>query len=385
MAPEHALRDLALIFAVLFAAAVVARRLSQSVVPFYIAAGIALQQLIRDPEVIQVFAILGVVVLLFVIGLEFSLAVLVRDAGRLLSAGLWDLMINFGLGLLCGLAIGLPWLAACFFAGAFYITSSVIVAKSIVDEGLAANTETPPALGVLVFEDLFIALFLAVMAGVAAAGSLSLGPVTSGVGRAVAFAAGLLTLAHLLRRPLGRWLGRADDEHLVIFLFFWVIAVAASAHALDLSEAVGAFLAGLVIAETEEKPRVERIIVPYQQLFAALFFVAFGMMIDLAELRSMWAMGLAIAMVGLLGKVATGWVIGWRQGMRKATRLRLGFLLAPRGEFSIVVASTAVALAVPASDRLPALVAVYVLALSLVGPLLVTHGDPLIRALTRPR
>lgn len=383
MGPENALRDLAIIFAVLFLAAAVARRLSQSVVPFYIAAGVALQPLIREPEIVQVFALLGVGVLLFVIGLEFSLAFLTRNAGPLIRAGLWDLGINYGLGLAAGLAIGLPWLAACFFAGAFYITSSVIVAKSIMDEGLAANAETPAALGILVFEDLSIALFLAVMAGVAAAGSVTLAPIASGIARSVAFAGGLLLLAHVGRRPLGRWLRRADDEHLVIFLFFWLIAAAAAAHALELSEAVGAFLAGLVVAETDEKPRVERILVPYQQLFAALFFVAFGLMIDLGELRSVWALGLGLALLGLVGKVLAGWVIGWRQGMRAATRLRLGFLLAPRGEFSIVVVGAAVALAVPAAERLPALVAIYVLALSLVGPLLVSHGDPLIRVLTR--
>ena len=379
MEAEHALRDLALVFAVLLAAAAAARWLSQSVVPFYIVAGIALQPLIADPAAIRIFALLGVAVLLFVIGLEFSLDTLAQNAGPMIGAGLWDLAINFGLGLLCGIALGLPWLAALFLAGAFWISSTVIVAQSILDQGLAANAETPPALGVLVFEDLFVALFLAIMTGIVAAGTFTLWPVAAGLARTTAFVGGILLVAHAARRPLGLWLGRVDDEQLVIFLFFWLIAVAAAGRFLGLSEAVGAFLAGLVVAETTEKRRAERILLPYQQLFAALFFVAFGMMIDLEEVRSVWAAGLGLAALGLVGKVMAGWIIGWRRGLRPATRLRLGFLLSPRGEFSIIVAAVAVSLGVPAGGRLPALVAVFVLALSLAGPLLVAHGEPLIR------
>lgn len=385
MGPEHALEDLALVFAVLFAAAALARAFSQSVVPFYILAGVALQPLISDPGQIGIFALIGVAVLLFVIGLEFSVSALVRGAGPLVSSGLWDLVINFGIGLACGLALGLSWLAAAAFAGAFHVSSSVIVAKSIIDHRLAANAETPAALGVIVFEDLFMAVFLAVFAGVAGAGGLEGGALAAGTAKTVLFVGGLLFLARALRRPLGALLGRVEDELLVVFLFFWLIALAAAAQSLTISEAVGAFLAGVVVAGTDAKPRVERIIVPYQQLFAALFFVAFGLMVDLDALREVWAVGLGIALLGLAGKLATGWVIGRSRGLGAAARLRLGLLLAPRGEFSIVVAGVAVALAVPGTERLPALVAVYVFVLSVAGPILLTQSDALVRAFRRAK
>ncbi len=385
MGPEHALGDLALVFAVLFAAAALARAFSQSVVPFYILAGVALQPLISDVAQIGIFALIGVAVLLFVIGLEFSVSALVRGAGPLVSSGLWDLVINFGIGLSCGLALGLSWLAAVAFAGAFHVSSSVIVAKSIIDHRLAANAETPSALGVIVFEDLFMAVFLAVFAGAAGAGGLEGGGLAVGIAKTVLFVVGLLFLARALRRPLGALLGRIEDELLVVFLFFWLIALAAAAHSLTISEAVGAFLAGVVVAGTDAKPRVERIIVPYQQLFAALFFVAFGLMVDLDALRQVWAVGMGIALLGLAGKLATGWVIGRSRGLGAAARLRLGLLLAPRGEFSIVVAGVAVGLAVPGTERLPALVAVYVFVLSVAGPILLTQSDALVRAFRRAK
>ncbi|MGH7556671.1 MAG: cation:proton antiporter [Gemmatimonadota bacterium] len=385
MGPEHALVDLAFVFAVLFAAAAIARLLSQSVVPFYILAGVALQPLVRDPQEIGVFALIGVAVLLFVIGLEFSLSALARGAGPLVSAGLLDVALNFGIGLACGLVLGLPWLATLAFAGAFYVSSSVIVAKSIIDHRLAANAETPSALGVIVFEDLFIAFFLAVFAGVAGSGGPDAAPLAAGLAKTVLFVVGLLVLARVLRRPLGSLLERIEDELLVVFLFFWLIALAAAAQTLSVSVAVGGFLAGVIVAGTKAKPRVERIIVPYQQLFAALFFVAFGLMVDLDALREVWAAGLGIAVLGLTGKLVTGWAIGRSRGVGGPARLRLGLLLAPRGEFSIVVAGVAVALAVPGTERLPALVAVYVFVLSVAGPILLTQSDALVRTFRRTR
>lgn len=376
MTLEHALRDLALVFAALFVATGIARRIGQSAVPLYILAGLVLQPLIESSDHVAVFALVGVAVLLFLIGLEFSLETLVADARRLIGAGAWDLAINLGLGAGAGLLLGLPPLAAAFLGVAIWISSSVIVARSIVDNRLAANAEAGAALGVLVFEDLAVAVLLSILTGIAVAGRLTLGPVATGIGTTVAFTVGLLALAHWIRGPLGRWMRRVDDEHLVAFLFFWLIAAGAAAHALHLSEAVGAFLAGVVVAGTDARHRVEKILVPYQQLFAALFFVAFGMTVDLGEVRTAWLAGIGLAVLGALGKIATGWIVGWRRGFRPATRLRLGFLLVPRGEFSAVAAGAAVALAVPGSERLPALVAVVVLVLGVVGPVLIARGGP---------
>lgn len=380
---EHALRDLALVFAALLAATGIARKLGQSAVPLYILAGLVLQPFVESPDHVAIFALVGVAVLLFLIGLEFSLETLIADARRLVGAGLWDLAINLGLGVGIGLLLGLPPLAAAFLGVAIWISSSVIVARSIIDNRLAANAEAGAALGVLVFEDLAVAVLLSVLTGIAVAGRLTFGPVALGVGKTVAFTVGLLVLARWIRDPLGRWMKGTDDEHLIAFLFFWLIAAAAAAHALQLSEAVGAFLAGVVIAGTAERHRVERILVPYQQLFAALFFVAFGMSVELGEVRTAWAAGIGLAVVAAFGKIVTGWIVGWRRGFHVATRLRLGFLLVPRGEFSVIAAAAAVALGVPGSERLPALVAVVVLVLGLVGPVLISHGGSWAEAAAR--
>jgi len=376
MSPGHALQDLALVFAALFVANGLAGRLGQSAVPFYILAGIALQPFVEGQETVGVFALVGVGVLLFLVGLEFSLERLIADARNLVGAGAWDLTINLGLGIGVGLLLGLPPLAATFLGVAFWISSSVIVARSIVDNKLAANAEAGAALGVLVFEDLAIAVILSVLTGVAVAGRPTPGPVAIGIGTTVAFTVGLLTLAHWVRRPLGRWMARADDEHVVGFLFFFLISAAAVAHALHLSEAVGAFLAGVVVAGTDQRHRVERILVPYQQLFAALFFIAFGMMVELGDVRTAWVAGLGLAVLGIFSKILTGWIIGWRRGFRRATRLRLGFLLVPRGEFSAIAAGAAVTLNVPGAERLPPLVAVVVLVLGVTGPILIARGGP---------
>lgn len=338
--------------------------LRQSVIPAFILLGMAVRPYAVDEHMVEVLATLGVVLLLFLMGVEFSLAALLRNRRRIIRNGAIDLAVCFPAGFLAALAMGWGWAGGLLLAGAFYISSSAIIAKSVIELKRSANPETETVLGVLVFEDLFIALLLAVLSGavlVAEPDALAIG---WGVGKALLFF-GVVVAAALWARPLlDRAFDLESDDLFLLLAASVVLLLSWAALAAGLSEAIGAFLAGLALAETSHKDRVERLFAPLQGLFAAIFFLGFGLSIDPAAFVAVWPQALVLTVLGVTLKVAAGWWIGRRDGLPPRSSLALGLTLIPRGEFSIVLAGIAAA---AGYHELAALVALLVLALSLVG------------------
>ena len=322
-------------------AGVLFQSLRQSVIPAFILLGMAARPLHPDAELVEVLATVGVVLLLFSMGLEFSLGTLLRNRTRILHDGMVDWAWCFPAGLVAGALAGFGWKGALILAGAFYVTSSAIVAKSTIELRRAANPETEAALGVLVFEDLFVAVLLAVLSGAVAQGEPAAGQVLLGVGKAVAFFAAVVAAAHFGGRALDRAFRVRNDDLFVLLLGSVVLLLSWAALAMGLSEAIGAFLAGLALAETTHKERAERLFAPLQGVFAAVFFFAFGLSLDPAAFGRAWPLATALAVLGLAVKVGAGWTVGRRGGLPKRNALALGLTLTPRGEFSIVLAGLA--------------------------------------------
>jgi CPA2 family monovalent cation:H+ antiporter-2 len=378
--PARLLLESGLILGVVALSGIFFRKLRLSTIPAYILLGLLLGPVVGRSELVEVFALWGVVLLLFFVGLEFSLPNLVASRKKLFRLGFIDLVINFPVGFIAGLLLGWGLLGALFIGGAFYISSSAIIARSVIELRRTAHPETEPALNILVFEDLAIAVLLAILSGIV----LREGDVAAGLGgavRAILFLSVIGLLAWLGRPLLNRLLHTDDDELFVLLMGAALLLISYAAVAVGVSEAIGAFLAGSVMAETEHKRRIESLFAPLQGLFAAMFFLAFGLSVDTQALKEVWLPAVILAIVAVPTKLFTGWASGRAEGLSPRASLALGFTLVPRGEFSIVLAGVA---ATAGFQRAPALITLFVLILAVLGTVLIEHGPTLTRWL-RPQ
>jgi CPA2 family monovalent cation:H+ antiporter-2 len=281
-----------------------------------------------------------------------------------------DLVLNAPPGFVAGLLLGFPWQGALALAGVTWISSSGIVARLLGDLGRLANRETPAVLSVLVLEDLAMALFLPLLA-VALAGG---GPASavSGIALAVGAVAVVLLAAQRHGHRLGRLLSHDDDEQVMLRLVGLTLLVAGLSQAMGASAAVGAFLVGLALPASFAE-RARAILGPLRDLFAATFFVAFGLATDPGEILPVLPAALALAAVTTATKVGTGWFAARRDGVAVPGRLRAGTALVARGEFSIVIAGLAVTAGL--SDVGPVATG-YVLVLAVTGPVLTRVVEP---------
>lgn len=367
--------ELGILFLGLSLLGLLARRMGLSPIPFVLLAALALGEggvvpLTTAQPFLEAAAEIGVVLLLLTLGLEFSPDELIGSLRRHGPSGAVDLLLNAPPGFVAGLLFGLPWQGALALAGITYISSSGIVARLLGDLGRLANRETPAVLSVLVLEDLAMALFLPLLV-VAIAGG---GPASAAAGIGLAVGAVVLVLLAAQRHGhrLGRLMAHPDDEQVLLRLVGLTLLVAGLAQALGASAAVGAFLVGLALPASFAD-RARRLLGPLRDLFAATFFVAFGLSVDPAALLPVMPAVLLLALVTATTKLATGWYAARRDGIAVPGRLRAGTALIARGEFSIVIAGLAVAAGI---TSLGPLAAGYVLLLAVAGPVITRFAEP---------
>ncbi|MGY2085432.1 cation:proton antiporter [Blastococcus sp. SYSU DS0539] len=374
--------ELGLLFLGLSALGLLARRLGLSPIPFILLAALALGEgglvpVENAAPFLAAAAEIGVVLLLLTLGLEFSATELFASFRRHAPSGLVDLVLNGPPGFVAGLLLGLPWQGALALGGVTYISSSGIIARLLGDLGRLANRETPAVLSVLVLEDLAMALFLPLLV-VALAGE---GPAQAAGGIALAVGAVLLVLLAAQRHGhrLGRLLTHDDDEQVMLRLIGLTLLVAGLAQAMGASAAVGAFLVGLALPASFAE-RARAILGPLRDLFAATFFVAFGLATDPGAILPVLPAALALAAVTTVTKIGTGWFAAKRDGVAVPGRLRAGTALVARGEFSIVIAGLAVSAGLSAVGPVAT---GYVLVLAVTGPVLTRFVEPLSARLVR--
>ncbi|MFP5336340.1 MAG: cation:proton antiporter [Actinomycetes bacterium] len=374
--------ELGLLFLGLSLLGLLARRLGLSPIPFVLLTGLAFGEggvadLTSATPFVSVAAEIGVVLLLLTLGLEFTSTELVASLRRHTPSGVVDVLLNAPPGFVAGLLLGLPWQGALALAGVTWISSSGIVARLLGDLGRLANRETPAVLSVLVLEDVAMALFLPLLT-VALAGG---GPVQAVAGAALAVGAVLLVLvaAHRHGHRLGRVLSHPDDEQVLLRLFGLTLLVAGLAQAVGASAAVGAFLVGIAVPATFAE-RARSLLSPLRDLFAATFFVAFGLSTDPRAVWPVLPAVLALALVTVATKLGTGWFAAGRDGVGPAGRLRAGAALVARGEFSVVIAGLAVSAGL---GEVGPVATGYVLVLAVVGPVLARAAEPIAYRLVR--
>lgn len=358
----------------LFFAGFLATKVNQSLTAVFIVVGMILQNFFPVTIITEFIATLGIIFMLFMFGLEFSIGSLVDNQRKIFVNGIYDLLFNFPFGMLLGWILGYDLIQTLLLAGIVYVTSSVIVAKSIIDLKRSANPETEYILNVLIFEDMFIAAFLACIVGIVNYGHLD----AIGMLFVILKTAGFFLFYVMLSRTAKKFIDKVIDiEHtelfVILILSIIVLSAGAASH-LGLSEAIGAFLAGLLLSETKQRHRISEAIKPFQQFSTAIFFVAFGMSVDYKHMGSLIPIGIFIFVTTSFSKVFGGYCIGKTYALSKRASLRLGFSLIPRGEFSIILAGT-IAMSSHAPYPLKSLTGVYVLLSAILGSILMKEAD----------
>jgi CPA2 family monovalent cation:H+ antiporter-2 len=333
--------------------------------PVYLLTGLLMGHRLPVEE-LEPLPSLGLLLLLFSVGLEFGPDRLKELSGRATRAGLYD-ALALPLGFLLGLLAGLDARGAALLAGIIYISSSAVIVKLIIDLRRAANPESEVVLGVLVLEDLVIALLLALLGGHGPGGVLA------GVLLALAY----LAFARLLGPHLVRLMESFSDELVLLLGAAFTTGTALLFHALGASEGVGAFLSGMIAASLGLRERLEHLFGPVRDLGVALFFLVVG-----AEatglLRGLTPVGAGLALLGLLLKLPLNHLGGARAGLGRKRRLYAALYLVPRGEFNQVLGSLALAQGYP----LVAQVAVLMVLLSVpLGALLIRFAPEIGQAL----
>ena len=357
----------------------ISNRLRFSVIPFYILIGMLLGQ--HAPQIgtidltfteskpfIDFMGRLGVLFLLFYLGLEFSVGRLIKSGKSIVTGGLIYVALNFCSGLLMGFLMDLPFRETMVICGIMTSSSTAIVAKVLTDLKRTANPETEVIMGMIMFDDLFIAMHISFLSGLILTGSSSFWTVAGTSLLALVFILTFLILGRKLVPAIDKVLRVNSSEIFILIIFALLFVVSGFSETIHVAEAIGALMAGLVLADSQYIKRIEQMVLPYKDFFGAMFFFSFGLAIDPLTLSGALMWGSLAAVITIICNVASGYFAARFSGLHKKTAYDIGFTLAARGEFSIIMANIG-----KAGNLMPIIqsfVVVYVLILSIVAPLL---------------
>ncbi|WP_214658721.1 cation:proton antiporter [Candidatus Formimonas warabiya] len=376
---EHIVLEIGLALLVMSFAGFIASKLRLSTAPLLIFAGLAVGphlpywgvldfRFINSAPIISLMGRLGVLFLLFYLGLEFSIGRLLKARRSIAVSGIIYMAINLTLGIIFPWVLGWPYREILVAAGITTISSSAIVAKMIVDLKRAANPDTEIILGLMMFQDVFVAVYLSVVSGLVLTGETSFHHAMLAAGIALGFIATLILLGRKFVSRLNFLLDIASDELFLLTLFALLTIVSGFSETLNVAEAIGALIFGLVLSETEHVQRIEHLIVPFRDFFGAFFFFSFGLSIDPLALKGAVWPALIAVLLTVVGNFVAGIFAGRIAGMSPRGAVNIGLTITSRGEFSIILANLAKQGGLLAA--LQPFAALYVLVLAVLGPIL---------------
>lgn len=342
---DVALLELGAMMIVLATLGRLAYRFGLPAVPFYLVAGLFFGDggfipVEEASAFIDIGSSLGVIFLLFMLGLEYTPLELRQSLVANRVSHVVDLVANATPGFVVGLILGWGPLGATMLAGITYISSSGVIAKLLVDLGRLGNRETSGILSTLVIEDLVMAVFLPVVA-VLLAGESAVAGFISGL-IALVIVSGVIALPARVGHRASRFVDAESGEILLISLLGIALVVAGIAEHFHVSYAIGAFLVGIVLSG-QVAERARTLLEPLRDSFAALFFVSFGLTVDPASLVDVLPIAVALAAISAVTKFGSGYWGARHAGSTSRGARRAGVTLIPRGEFSIVLAGIAIA------------------------------------------
>ena len=383
------IHDLALIMVVAGITTVLCHRLRQPVVLGYLVAGMLLGPhtpplaFVLEEQSLHAIAELGVVLLLFSVGLEFNLRRLRQvGAGPVVAAGT-EVMLMLWLGYELGRAFGWRTMDALFLGAIMSLSSTMLVLRSLDDAGRRKEAFGQLVLGILVVEDIFTVVLIALLSGIALTGDVAPGQALTLIGKLALFVVVGLVLGLLAIPRFIDWVaGLGRNETLLVTTLGVCFGASLLAVNAGLSVALGAFISGAIVGESHALPRVEKLIAPLRDMFSALFFVAIGMLIDPRALLQYWLPVLLVSVAVIVGKTLTCTFGGALAGHDGRNALRAGLSLAQIGEFSFVIASLGLSLKVTSDFLYPIAVAVSAVT-AFVTPYLVRSSDRIAEAAER--
>jgi monovalent cation:H+ antiporter-2, CPA2 family len=359
-------------------------RIGLPTIPFFMATGVLLGPhtpgltLIEEPEHLELIAAVGLILLLFHLGVEFPINQVLSSGRRLLAAAGCYLALNIGGGMAFGFALGWGSAEALVIAGAIGISSSAIVTKLLIELRRLTNAETPLILGIIVIEDLFLAFYLALLQPfLGNASSMSEAIISFAI--SFGFLIALFLMARYGARIVGELLESDADELLAVSFVGLAVLVAGVAASMGVSDAIGALMIGLVVSQTAVKDRVERLVLPMRDAFAAIFFVVFGVTIDIGAIGQVVAPVILAVALSLVLNVSAGLIAARIHGFDRHAAANIGLTVLGRGEFSLILAT--LALAAGLDSRVGPFVALYVLVLAFISPFMAVQGRLLARVL----
>ncbi|MFZ5595517.1 MAG: cation:proton antiporter [Bacillota bacterium] len=377
--------NVCLAFVFICAATLIASRLNFSSIPFLVVLGMLVGpnapdigslslKIISDSESIELLSRLGVLLMLFYLGLEFSAGKIAAVGKSLFKSGSVYVAINFLRGLGIGWLFFNTWAEALVVAGITGISSSAIITKLLVDLKRTANPETELILGIMVFEDIFIAIYLSVLSGIIVTDSFNAWRLAANILMILVFIISVIALGRRIGAFFDNKLKFHNPETFVIAIFTLLLLTGVLVEKIHIAEAIGALLFGLVMAETSHSHRIVQLIIPMRDLFGAVFFFSFGMAINYRVFGEVALISFAAVLITVVGNILTGYIAAWLAGYKKRRATNVALTIMARGEFAIIVASLAVTFGM--DSKLPAFAALYVLILAFISPVMAKNTKP---------
>ncbi|KAF3996425.1 cation:proton antiporter [Glaciimonas immobilis] len=382
-AVELFIQDLAVIMLIAGVVTVVFNRFKQPVVLGYIVAGVIIGpytppfQLIQDEHTIHILSELGVIFLLFSLGLEFSLKKLGKVGATAFLVALAEISLMLWVGYEIGIFFGWKTMDAVFLGAMLAVSSTTIIVKALTELKMKEEKFAQLIFGILIIEDILAIGMIALLSGIAATGSVNAVDVAGTVGRLLLFMIVALVLGILIVPRLLAYVAQFKNKEVflvtVLGLCFGFCLLVMK---LNYSVALGAFIIGAVMAESRHLPQIERLIEPIRDMFSAIFFVAIGLLVNPTVLVKYWLPILVITVAVVLGKLVSCGIATFLSGHNGRTSMRVGMGLAQIGEFSFIIAALGVSLKVTSDFLYPTVVAVSVMT-TLLTPYLIKLADPL--------
>ncbi len=321
---------------------------------------------------IELIAVFGLILLLFSLGLEFDQEEFFGNARTLLiSGGSW-VLINIGAGFIFGTLVGWGPREALVIAGMTGTSSSAIITKLLIELRRLANKETPMILGVTVVGDIFIAVYLSIVS-VVLSGKTEIWPIVLQLSIAFLFLVAMFSLARWGGRVVSRLMRTKDDELFTILFFGLVVLFAGIGEIIGVTDAIGAFLIGVVLGASTYRGRIERVAVPLRDVFAAFFFLNFGLALDIAQFGSVIGVVLVAIVMTFVLSLSTGALLAWLHKMGRREALNTAAIFVNRGEFTLILATLSVGAGL--DPRLQPFAGLYVLSMAILGPLFTANSE----------
>jgi CPA2 family monovalent cation:H+ antiporter-2 len=378
------LQDLAVVMIVAGIVTIIFHRFKQPVVLGYILAGVIVGPhtppfpLIQDPETIRILAELGIILLMFALGMEFSLRKLKKVGASAFIAALLEILLMVWVGYEVGRFFGWSTMDSIFLGAILSISSTTIIIKVLGDLGKMKEPFAQLIFGILIIEDILGIAMIALLSGIAMTGTMSFGDVGVTLGKLAIFLAMVLVIGLIaVPRLIGYVAKFKSNEMMLITVLGLCFGFSLLAVKLGYSVALGAFLIGAVVAEAREIHRIEALTEPVRDMFSAIFFVAIGLLIEPKVLAAYWVPILVITLAVVIGKVITCSLGAFAGGNDTRTSLRVGMGLAQIGEFSFIIASLGLTLKVTSEFLYPVAVAVSAIT-TLLTPFLIKSTDGLV-------